>query len=1538
MRLSTLALPAVVAASLGLAACGGGGHGFRVANQNISVPSSVLPTAVSGQQIDFQIPLDGGCGGPYTMSVIAGQLPPGLTLDNATRSIVGTILQEGNYNFTIQIDDTGCEPFSSVTVAYSWGIAIGPVVIAACDPPFIPNAQYNPPNTTKWPVLEGIRTTVFGAFATFNFTFAGGYPPYNLEVIDDVADPQDTRWIPPPGSLPQGMNISNGIAGGSFTGAPQQASGNQPFILTFQVTDSLGNTGIRKVQWKVDTPPIIIATTNLPNGRCGLNYGQTIQIVDGVPPFKFELTSLHQNVLVENSPNAPTLDVGTVSVLSGVSSLRQVAPGCYPPQNAASGPLYGHITPEGVYLKDDAGQFTGVPRRTGTFSWHLHVRSGLVPNEFGQHKWHTYSNVSFAPSEQAPINPPQVPFAYGSLATWTQAGLLSQPPNALDALPSLEKGSTYNPDGGPAGVSCIALGGVAKDGRLDAPHESEATDVSLGSPVYDPAFPPASTAEFPGSYDWVVDWNPLALGTVAPVGLNFLPETGLFHVPVPANLVPQNFQTIRLTTRDEQLPTPTYPNSITALLQFEIGPDKVIITRSTTAYSGTQSGPGLNDHDQTVEVVEPTVSVVNTRALTNADDLTANGMPTTLSLGAAPPVPTLSTLLTGIDIMRVTINPTGYWDDTFGLSSQAARPFQHADPNRYYTYGAMSWQSGQSSVFNTWEPNASAVDLPNAIAGTGSVAPILNVPASGVFGDGGRLYAFQSSTHFGVFVVRKNGDIYVPVAFNMAASGFRGFGDGHLQPRNPDIRSHQQMVQMTVSPNGRYAAMKLKTNLNTGQASFQEAASSTRIVLFTLTGENLFDSGAPLFTPATKSWKIISTGSAGNTTDGVFQYAQSLALTDNFLYYLCGNHTSTLSSWKEHRVYRHGLGSIGTAGAALSPGVVWTNSGGTTNMLQTPFQLHDTDIENYVGFVTTFSPTFSQTQVNTPFTSRDMYLRDGWNAVETGLAPMPFRVSGDGTTCAILAGAETNSTNHASNQLHHVYADISGTFTKVSDATARHSPQGGGRGYSLARGPMNYRHWGSYTGPTTGFEISHDASKIAVVVNRQNSLVNGFSNTNWYNFTQDVIAYTKTGATTWSSPMQVTGIEGAGTPRFSTSYLWRYGSLIFTKNADGLLFWAGYQNWPGTAADVRAQTAYQSGTYYSFRFSDSQLRSVFAQADGGPNSGQAVVSVFPITPTPFTTFNPIQGRIKPAGGFISRNRNFAYIMTFAAIAPSDNTANQLLAIDITDLTLGASLSPGRLKGNGFKVGGQVTRRGFGSEGTYAPTSVFGGPTSFAQQDPVGYYAPSNAVGAGEQVMARNSGYVFYASHYQRSGPTNNTTAQFAQQVPQGPEHPTYYGGEHAWGGHVEGFSSDIAGPVARMTSTSLTGDSVTRGVHYLEVHESGKSLAYVLDTSGNVAGLTTEQVGMVQNIGFDAATGAVQAGKLEKILQINAGTNSVGRAGGSMALSVNGRKLYVAFGLSASNEQSKTVYEWSTGATSAATWPVRSAPGVARFEVLATGR
>jgi len=1488
MRISTLASALVLAAVTAvLPACGGGGNGFSVGSQNISVTSAVLPLSLSGQVVNHVIPLTGGCGGPYVMVVIAGQLPPGLSLNNANHSIEGVLLQSGNYAFTIQIDDTGCNPFATTTQQFAWNISVGPVVIAACDPAIIPQASYNPPNSVPFNDVDGLKTTVYGDFAVFNFTIAGGQPPYVFDIVDDPNDPLDANW----GllSMPQGMSIPPNST--SFIGAPQQTGGSTPYRITFRVTDALNATGFRKLQWLVATPPIVVATATLANGKCGTAYSQNIQIVDGVPPFEFELTATAgvNNTIVWQSPQAPIINGGAITVNATTgranNKIGTGLPGTSPYPGAAVAGPYNGIMPEGVFLRELVGTFSGVPRRLGAFTCFLHVFSTLVPNEFGQHVWQTYT-PTFANSE-----PPIVPtpaYAYGLFNSWLTEGLLLA---ALpySTIPEFESGVPYNPDGGVAGLSLLAVGGVAKDGMTDGPHLSQVNNIdgTLAPP----------TQEFAGGYDWTINWNPLLLGTVAPPGVVFTPHTGVLTVPNPALLVRQSRQVFGFTTVDQQLPTANQ-HSINARAAFSVGPDKVIITESTLSQPATISVAGFNNHLQTVRVIEPLSSGPIFRNLANASDLTATGIPATTAVTA------LSTLLTNIDLVRVSVNPTGWWDDTHGLNPSGGRPFQHSDQNKSYNYTNMGWQSGSAPL--PWNPDASAVDVPSA-------PTVVANKAAGVYNQGGRLYGFQTTGRFGVFIVREDGTIYVPIAID-TASGFTGFGDGMVEAYGADQHSGTQVAQLTISPNGRFGAMKLKTNSGTGQAAFSESASTTRVIVFSLTGETAFAGSVS---------KIITTGSNGTNPQGIYQYANSLALTNTYLYYLCGNYTSTYSSWKEHAIYRYTLTGGATGGALLAPNAFtrWTNDGTSiANMMQTPFQRHDnpTSLSSVIGFGGTGSFSASFTTVSVMDT--EMYAFDSWNTLENGLAPMPFRVSKNGTACAILAGRETNTfATHVDTMNHDVWLDFNGSFKQLS-TVRRHSPQGGGRGYSLARGPSSYRHWGSYSGPTTGFEISDDGLKVAVAVTRQNTAVSPTSTSNWFNFRQDIVAWTTTNSWTTSSEIQVTGTETAAVALFGGVHNWRFGALAFTADNAGLVFWGGYGTQNQTLSTTFQQARNWSGTFYTYNFSTSTLRSIFTTAAGGGLAGIASYSAVSVVNPTFAAYNGAGGRLRPMGGFISRSREFLYIMTHSAVSGTDQAGMTLLGINIRSLNTATNIN-GKIDGEGFRVVGQGARRGFVPSFYYSTTYAL---------DSQRYYAPANVDGCGGQVMAKASGYVFYGSHYQAAGPTQSlsTTSSFAS----GPEHPTYWQDYGTYSGQIEGFSADVGGPVSRITQTSLSqaDNTTSRAIHHIECTDNGKALAFVYDAGGTTRNFASESVGYVQKIGFDPTTGVLLAGKQEWT-----STLVGGRVGDAMALDSTGSKLFVPFGSGDENNKQITEVSFNGGTN---VFSTRTFGTARRYNVLSSGR
>jgi hypothetical protein len=1476
MRLPTLpALVVVLGVAVVLPGCGGSGETFRISDQDITVTSTALPLTLSGQTVNHVIPLSGNCPGPYVMAIISGQLPPGMFLDNATRSIQGVALQTGNYAFRLQIDATGCTPFASTVADFAWVITPGAVAIVLCDPPIIPIAEYNPPNTVIWPDVDGLQTTVYNSFAVHNFTVAGGSPPYVLDLIDDPADPDD-------GALPLGVAIPPFST--SLVGSPQEVKpGSRTFRLTLRATDSLNATGTRKFQWKIDTPPIVVATTSLSNGKCGTQYSDIIQVAGGVPPFEFEQTVAlgDNNSIVWQSPSAPIVNGGAIVVNGSTGRANDKVTAANYPAAATVGP-YTSITPEGLVLRETSGSLQGIPRRLGAFTFNVHVFSTLVPNEFGQHAWQQYT-VNFANSEPPVLPAPAFSF---NAATWTveaTPGLLAASP--WSTLPEFEVGVPYNPDGGAAGLSMIAQGGVAKDGLIDAPHFTQLAP---------------NPAEVTGTYDWTINWDADAVGAPNPAtGVSLNPATGIISVPNPNLLVGRSRTNISLTASDQQLPTGNR-HTINGRAAYSVGPDKVIITESTTSVNTTRQSLLNNDHQMTVRVLRPFSSGMVVTNLANGDLSNTTSLPSGLTPGT-----TLANLLSTIDILRVTVNPTGYWDDIHGLNSNGARPGQHADPNRDYGYYNPMWQSGGNP--QTQQPSVTAVDLPSAPTAVGTTG-------TGVFKDGGKLYAFQSATRFGVFIIRSDASIAIPCAFD-TTSGFSGFGDGLVDVYGANKNSSLRTVQLAVSPDGRFGAMKLKLTTATGHNALLDDAAQTRIVLFSLTGEQVF---------AGAQFKVITTGSGGgSTTGGIYQYANSLCLTNSHLYYLCGNHTFTYASWKEHLIYRYTITGGAAGGALLSPNAFprWiNNTGSIANMMQTPFQKFEQPTSS--NWLRTFNPT---TFVMVEVPNDEMYTYEGWNASETAMAPMPFRVSKNGLACAILAGIEPNTTFSTSLMNHDVWVDYSGTLRPLS-STPRHSPGGGGRGYSLTRGPSAYYHWAYRQGPTTRFEISDNALKVAVVVNRQNTSVDAFSQQNWYNFREDIVAFTTTNNWASATEIQVTGTESAATAIFGGSHLWRFGALVFTKDNNGLLFWGG-RSAQGSAGNTtqERETCY-SGTLYTYDFVSGVYKSILATADGGSDAGVATYTTTSVVNpnAPAGTTLMAHGRVRPSGGFCSKSKDFFYMIALSALSTSSQSQSQILGVNIRTLNNAASIN-GNPDGLAFKVLGQTTRRGFAWGYHYY---------NIYYTLEYRYYAPAGANGMGFQVMAKNSGHVFNGSQYQANGPTLDSTSQ-TSTFTAGSTIASYWGDYGMYGGQVEGFNADIGGPVQRLTTVGLTpvDTTVIRAIHFVEPSADGTAIAFVYDTGGNPRNYNAESL-VYMKINWNPTTGAATY----RNPQLHT-PGSNGRVSDAFSHDSTGNKLYYAFGSGNENAKLLTEMRFNNSATAAPdTITTRTHSTQANYNVLHSGR
>ncbi|MFM8979416.1 MAG: hypothetical protein ACKOSS_02990 [Planctomycetia bacterium] len=982
-----------------------------------------------------------------------------------------------------------------------------------------------------------------------------------------------------------------------------------------------------------------------------------------------------------------------------------------------------------------------------------------------------------------------------------------------------------------------------------------------------------------------------AFGTLPP-GMALDGWRGLWRVDNAAQLVRQGPQALELTVTDQQLPTQAR-HSATQRVSFSVGPDKVVITESSASSALNSSQPyhTLNDNAQTVRICLPFASApVVVRNLELGDLAATHAVPPATGLTTSTG---LHTLLSSIDLMRACVNPAGWWNDVHNLNPLGARSGLHADRNGF---DQPVWGENDNSSTSDYsrQPGATAGALPAYRAGLFSA--VSHAPASGIYTDGGKLYPFNNATYFGVFIVRHDSSIYVPFAFRktLAVGGatYTGFGDGVTEAHSANGRSQARIPHLAVSPDGRFAAVKVKTL----ETDFNEGAASTKVVIFSLCGEKAFGG---------QTWTLVGSGSDGSTAQGAFLYAPSMVLTNSHAYWICGNRNGTLTTQscsREHWIYRFQLASASTGAvvagstgtATLCPKAsaletAWTNTAGSP--LQARFQLYSTPLVS-------------------GYAHGGVMHMDGMNLLENSLAPMPFRVSADGSSVAILAMPDQPLAN-VDNQAWHVWVDRQGAGARRLSSLPLHVTGGAARGYTLARGSSinTYENWHRYGGPTPQLEIADDGRKVAVVANRfAGTPTLSSPTTSWPTAREDVIAWRSSDGVTWTE-LPVTGDGTSFTFSAAAGAKWRFGCLTFTKDSAGLVFWGGFSCYD--AAGTAAASQYSnmlSGTLYGVDLSTATsitglaVTSLLSAGDGGSAAGVASYSTAaPYAPAlPALAYSGVAGVIKPYGGFLSRNREFMYVVNKGALQPSGPDYN-LVGVNIRSTNTGQSIN-GRPDFRGFSSSTWPARRGF-IGGTYSYYASYG----LSLTD----YPAYRKHGCSLQVMPRSNGWVFFGSQYQGSGPAVGT----GSSTYGGPINATYSYDYAAYGGEVEAFHADVGGPIVRISAHNM--DTNVRRMHFLEPAGSGTDIAYVFDTfgTGNCSP-SYEQLHMVSGINLDPLTGA-QVGTLVR----RAVEGSNGRVSDAFAFGSASLRLYYAFTpyTTTSNENDKTLREASFTPTGTST-------------------
>lgn len=209
----------------------------------------------------------GPAGTTYSYAVTAGALPPGLTLNNSTGALTGTLTAAGNYAFAITATGWG-------TCAKSQSYNI--FVTGVCEP--ITIAPTTLPSGT------------LGATYNQNLTATSGVAPHTFSVSS--------------GALPAGLSLSSS---GTLTGTPQSSG---TFIFTVKATALGGCAATRNYVLTVTCAPLTFSPATLPNGTAGISYTQTLSVSPG-NGYTFSL-------LLGGLP--PGLTLSNAGVLSGVTS------------------------------------------------------------------------------------------------------------------------------------------------------------------------------------------------------------------------------------------------------------------------------------------------------------------------------------------------------------------------------------------------------------------------------------------------------------------------------------------------------------------------------------------------------------------------------------------------------------------------------------------------------------------------------------------------------------------------------------------------------------------------------------------------------------------------------------------------------------------------------------------------------------------------------------------------------------------------------------------------------------------------------------------------------------------------------------------------------------------------------------------------------------------------------------------------------------------------------------------------------------------
>jgi large repetitive protein len=332
---------------------------FTIAVVNpVSITTSQLVNATAGTAYSASLAASGGTP-PYTFTVSAGSLPPGLTM-NPGGQISGTPTAAGNSSFTVRAaDNAGRSSEKALTL--------------------------NVLEALRLPACPAPAGTVGAAYsATLQAT--GGQPPYTFALTA--------------GDLPAGLALA---ASGAISGTPT-ASG--AFNFSLRASDATGSQATATCVITI-RPALTVALTQVPDATAQVAYVHTLQANGGLPPYtwsaggtlppglsldpgsgqisgtptapgEYNLIAVARDAAGAQAQRAIVIRVATGLVISAcpvpVATVGQTYTGL-PTTAGGEAPIAWAVTagslPSGLSLDASNGNIGGAPQASGTAQFTL---------------------------------------------------------------------------------------------------------------------------------------------------------------------------------------------------------------------------------------------------------------------------------------------------------------------------------------------------------------------------------------------------------------------------------------------------------------------------------------------------------------------------------------------------------------------------------------------------------------------------------------------------------------------------------------------------------------------------------------------------------------------------------------------------------------------------------------------------------------------------------------------------------------------------------------------------------------------------------------------------------------------------------------------------------------------------------------------------------------------------------------------------------------------------------------------------------------